>query len=115
MKYSTLAPILAIGVAVSTAFVANAAKADPSYGLGVSFIFGGGQSDIAIGAKVFADDQPQNETLSLGLDYKINAQSFRPNVGVAYFDNDVYGDINIGYDLGAQGIDFGVGVGAWSN
>ena len=115
MKYSKLAPIMAIGVAMTTALAARAAKADPSYGLGVSFIFGGGQNDVAIGAKVFSDDTPQNGAVSVGLDYKIGSQSFRPNIGAAYFDNDAYGDISIGYDLGAQGIDFGIGVGAWTD
>ncbi|MDU8926248.1 hypothetical protein RXV86_02515 [Alisedimentitalea sp. MJ-SS2] len=113
MKYSRLAPILAIGVAVTTALTAQSVKADPAFGFGLSYVFGGGSSDVAVGARVFSDDAPRNGALSIGLDYKIGSQSLRPNIGAAYLDDDVYGDVSIGYDFGAQGIDFGLGVGGW--
>lgn len=115
MKYSKLAPILAAAIAAATFAAAHSAKADPAYGLGLSYVFGNGGGDVAIGARVFSNDNPQEGAVSLGLDYKLASQSFRPNIGAAYLDDDVYGDISLGYDFGAGGVDFGVGLGGWSN
>ncbi|MDQ2089329.1 hypothetical protein [Marimonas arenosa] len=92
-----------------------AAQADPAYGIGLTYTFGAGGGDVAIGARVFSDDTPENGALSLGLDYKINSQSLRPSIGAAWLDRDVYGDLSLGYDFGAQSVDFGLGLGGWSN
>ena len=114
MKYRKVAPILAVMIALGTWATAQAAKADPAYGFGISVTFGAGSgADFAIGARVFSDDQPQNGAASIGLDYKINSQSLRPNIGAVWLDDDIYGDLSIGYDFGAQDIDFGLGVGGW--
>jgi len=105
----------ATGVAAILAATAFAlpAQADPAYGFGVSYVFGGGGGDVAVGARIFSDDTPEDGALSLGLDYKINSQSLRPAIGAAYLDNDVYGEVSVGFDTGAQAIDFGLGVGGW--
>lgn len=89
-----------------------AAQADPSFGFGVSFIFGG---DVAVGVRVFSDDRAERGALALGLDYKLRAQSWRPNVGAAYLDEDWYVDLSLGYDFSAQSVDFGGGLGLTSN
>ncbi|MEZ5714988.1 MAG: hypothetical protein R3D85_07350 [Paracoccaceae bacterium] len=115
MKYKSLAPLLAAAIAIGSWLVAHPVKADPAYGLGLSYTFGSGGGDVAIGARVFSDNNPQNAVGSIGLDYKINSQSFRPNIGAAWLDNDVYGDLSLGYDFGAQGVDFGVGIGGWAD
>ena len=115
MKYSKLAPLLALGIAAATWVVAHEAHADPAYGLGLSYTFGSSDSDVAIGARVFSDDSPQNGAASLGLDYKLRAQSWRPNIGAAWLDDDVYGDLSLGFNTGASNIDFGVGLGGWTN
>lgn len=104
-----------LATALAAFALAPAAQADPAFGLGLSYVFGGGGGDIAIGARVFSDDTPRDGVLSLGVDYKINSQSLRPSIGAAYLDDDVYGDLSLGYDFGAQNIDFGVGLGGWSN
>ncbi|WP_322865365.1 hypothetical protein U5922_003635 [Aquicoccus sp. G2-2] len=106
---------LAASLATTLAAIAPMAQADPAVGFGLSYVFGGNTGgDVAVGARVFSDDTKQNAVASLGLDYKINSGSWRPNVGAAWLDNNVYGDLSIGYDLGARGIDFGAGLGGWS-
>lgn len=107
MKHTAIAAILA-----ATAFAAPV-QADPAFGFGLSYVFGGGGGDVAIGARVFSDDSPQNGVAAIGLDYKINSQSLRPSVGAAWLDNDIYGDLSLGYDFGAQSVDFGAGLGGW--
>ena len=106
---------LVTALAMTAGFAAPAVQADPAFGLGFSFVFGGGNNDVAFGARVFSDDTPQNGAVSLGLDYKFGSNSFRPNIGAAYLDNDVYGDLSIGYDIGAGAMDFGIGLGGWGN
>lgn len=88
------------------------AVADPSFGFGISYVFGG---DVAIGVRVFSDDKPDRGALALGLDYKLRGQSWRPSVGAAYLDEDWYVDLSLGYDFGAQNIDFGAGLGLTNN
>ncbi|WP_372611141.1 hypothetical protein [Aquicoccus sp.] len=105
--------VVASGLAL--AISAPALQADPSFGFGISYVFGGGSSDVAVGARVFSDDEPNEGAVSLGLDYKLGSQSVRPNIGAAYLDDDVYGDVSLGYDFGAKGVDFGVGLGGWSD
>jgi len=80
--------------------------AGPSFGLGVSFIFGGG---IAVGAKVFSTDQPKEGAVSLGIDYKLESQTWRPNVGLAYLQDDFYVDLSLGLDGGY--VDYSAGIG----
>lgn len=111
MKQFAIAASLAAGL---TAAAAPVAHADPAFGFGISYVFGGsGGGDIALGAKVFSDDTSGDAALSLGLDYKLQSQSFRPNIGVAYMENDWYSDLSVGYDLGAGAVDFGLGAGGW--
>ncbi|KAA0920345.1 hypothetical protein FLO80_04335 [Aquicoccus porphyridii] len=106
---------IALASGLALALSAPALQADPAFGLGVSYVFGGGTSDVAIGARAFSDDTPHEGVVSLGLDYKLGSQSLRPNIGAAYLDDDVYGDVSLGYDFGTKGVDFGVGLGGWGN
>ncbi|WP_283427470.1 hypothetical protein [Shimia sagamensis] len=87
----------------------GAANADPSFGFGLTYIFGG---DWAVGVRVFHDDEPESAVLALGFDYKFGSQSFRPTVGAAYLDEDFYIDFSLGYDTRLQALDYGIGVGA---
>ncbi|MGR3714628.1 MAG: hypothetical protein ACU0A6_16080 [Shimia sp.] len=99
-------------VAVAIGFMPVTAKADPAFGFGVSFIFGG---DVAIGVRVFSDDRPERGALALGLDYKTKSKSFRPSVGAAYLEEDFYVDLSLGLDLKTQDVDYGIGLGLTSN
>lgn len=100
-----------ISSAVLAAFLlgSGAAKADPSFGFGLTYVFGG---DWAVGVRVFHDDEPESAVLALGADYKFGSRSFRPTVGAAYLDEDYYIDFSLGYDIKAQALDYGFGFGA---
>lgn len=98
--------------ALAVLLSAPAARADVGFGFGFTFIFGG---DVAFGGKVFSTDKPESAALSLGVDYKLTSGSFRPNVGVAYLDEDFYVDLNAGYDINAGDMDFGIGAGGLGN
>ncbi len=87
----------------------STAQADPSFGFGLTYVFGG---DWALGVRVFHDDEPESAVLALGFDYKFGSQAFRPTIGAAYLDEDFYIDFSLGYDTRLQALDYGIGVGA---
>ncbi|MDA5555747.1 hypothetical protein [Shimia sp. MMG029] len=96
-------------LALSAALAAPmAAQAEPSFGFGVTFVFGG---DVAAGIRIFSDDEPESAVLALGADYKFGSGSLRPTVGAAYLDEDFYVDFSLGYDVGIGALDYGVGIG----
>ncbi|MBO9397110.1 hypothetical protein J7400_10490 [Shimia sp. R9_2] len=83
-------------------------QADPSFGFGVTLVFGG---DVAAGVRVFSDDEPESAVLAIGADYKFGSGAIRPTVGAAYLDEDFYVDFSLGYDLGIGALDYGIGIG----
>ncbi|CUH53701.1 hypothetical protein [Shimia marina] len=87
----------------------GAVQAEPAFGFGLSYVFGG---DWALGVRVFHDNEPDEVKLALGADYKFGSGSFRPTVGVAYLADDYYLDLSLGYDTGTQALDYGLGLGA---
>ena len=98
------------GVALAAILTGSgAAQADPSFGFGLTYVFGG---DWALGVRVFHDDEPESAVLALGFDYKFGSQAFRPTIGAAYLDEDFYIDFSLGYDTRLQALDYGIGVGA---
>ncbi len=103
--------ILATGALAALLASAAPVLAGPSFGLGLSFIFGGG---VAVGGRVFSTDKPQSGALSLGVDYNFRNGSIRPNIGAAYLDNDVYTDFSVGVDMLTRNADFGIGIGGLS-
>ena len=104
-------PVLAFGLAVILALPRPVA-AGPSFGLGLSFVFGGG---VAVGARVFSTDEPQSGALSLGVDYNFTSQSIRPTIGVAYLDDSAYIDFSVGLDTTTSQLDYGMGIGGLMN
>ncbi|SLN16591.1 hypothetical protein PSA7680_00467 [Pseudoruegeria aquimaris] len=85
------------------------ALADPTASINLSWVFGEG---VAIGVKAFSNDESGEAAATIGLDYLFSAQQLRPNVGVAYIDDDFF----IGADIGMLNTDwssfnFGIGVG----
>lgn len=88
------------------------ALADPALGFGISFVSTG---EVAIGFRVFADNQASRGTLAVGLDYKLESESLRPTIGAAWLEDDYYADLSVGYDSGSNRIDFGAGIGLAGN
>ncbi|MGA6106058.1 hypothetical protein [Pseudomonas solani] len=88
-----------------------AQASDIGFGVGVSYVFGGG---VAAGVKAFSDDQDNEMVGSVGLDYLFASSAFRPNIGVAYQGEGYFSGGDVGYNLQTQALDFGAGAG-WSN
>lgn len=103
--------VLAFGLA-TISVLPRPVAAEPSFGLGVSFVFGGG---IVLGARVFSTDNPQSGAVSLGVDYNFTSRSIRPSIGVAYLDDNAYVDFSIGLDTTTNNLDFGIGAGGLMN
>mgnify|MGYP000158442980 CR=1 FL=1 len=101
--------IFAAGLLGSALIGGSAAVADPSFGVGLTYTFGG---DWGVGVRMFHDDEPESAVLAIGADYKFGSQAFRPTVGAAYLDEDFYLDFSLGYDTRIQALDYGVGLGA---
>ena len=101
MKSIVLSGALAAMVAVSAPVAAQ-----PSFGFGVSYVFGGG---VALGARVFSTDKPKSAAVSLGIDYRFDSATWRPNVGAAYLDDSFYVDLSLGLSGGY--VDYGAGIG----
>lgn len=70
---------------------------------------------MAVGVRVFSDDEAERGAFAIGLDYKLRSNSWRPNAGVAYLDEDFYIDLSVGYDFNAGEVDFGAGLGLTNN
>ena len=103
MKNIVLSGALAAMIAVPAPVTA-----DPSFGFGISFIFGGG---VAVGGRIFSTDKPQKGALSLGLDYMFGSGAWRPLVGVAYLDDNYYLDFSLGLGTQSGELDYGIGIG----
>lgn len=105
--------ILTASAAVALA-AALPASADPSVGIGATFLFGGNSAasgEFGIGARVFSTDKEDHGAVSIGVDYVPASNRWRPTVGGAYlFDNTFLG-LDIGYGLFGGGVDFGVSGG----
>ncbi|MBU2966151.1 hypothetical protein Q4508_06430 [Amphritea sp. 2_MG-2023] len=100
---------LSLAALVAASLVAPIAQADAGFGAGVTYVFGGGW---AVGVKVFTDDEEDKAVGSLGLDYLVGSGAWRPNVGVGYLGENIYGDLSAGYNFDGGTWSFGVGAGA---
>lgn len=91
--------------------VASPAIADPTIGFGLSITFGAGQTNTAVGLRVFSDDRRDTVVASVGVDYSITNQSWRGTLGPAYLGDSAYIslDLGIGFSDGAIGVGIGVG------
>ncbi len=102
IKYKFLATALA------AALVTSMAHADAGVGAGLTYVFGEG---FAVGLKVFTDDEEDKGVGSVGLDYMVGSGAWRPNVGVGYLGDNIYGDLTAGYNLQSSSWNFGIGAG----
>ncbi len=100
---------LSLVTAVAVSLAAPIAQADAGVGAGITYVFGKG---VAVGLKLFTNDEEDKAVGSVGLDYVIKSGAWRPNVGVGYLGDNIYGDVNAGYNYKTGEWDFGIGVGA---
>lgn len=100
LRHSLLASVLMLSSA--------SALADTGVGAGVSYVFGQG---MAVGVKIFSDDEESEVVASAGVDYLINARTWRPNIGIGYLGNSYYSDVTVGYSLKESSFDFAVSGG----
>ncbi|RTE65887.1 hypothetical protein EH243_09370 [Amphritea opalescens] len=100
---------LSVAAIVAASLAVPVAQADAGFGAGITYVFGEG---VAVGVKIFTDDEEDKAVGSLGLDYVVNSGAWRPNVGVGYLGDNIYGDLSAGYNLGAGTWSFGAGAGA---
>jgi hypothetical protein len=84
-------------------------QADAGIGAGVTYVF---RQGVAVGVKLFSNDKEDKVVGTAGLDYMLGTGSWRPNVGIGYLGDKVYGDINASYNFQSGIWDFGVGAGA---
>lgn len=98
---------------LSSFFLASTAHADIGFGVGATLVYGDKTGfDIGVGPKLFSTNEEKKVTASAGIDYLVKSSAFRPNIGVSYlFKEDAYADINVGYNLAAKEINYGLGFG----
>ena len=88
--------------------LSNASQADITYGVGITWV---PKKGVAVGARIFSDDEEDSTVASLGVDYEINSKSWRPAAGVAYLGDSAYGEVSLGYNLVKKEVDWGIGAG----
>ncbi|NGM44307.1 hypothetical protein G5B31_02010 [Rhodobacter sp. SGA-6-6] len=103
--------ILALTSACLLAF-STPVLADPAVGLGLSFSFGGGQSQTGIGLRVFSDDEEDSFAASAGLDYIFGSGAWRGTVGGAYLGDNSYVGLDVGLNFNGGGVNYGISAGA---
>lgn len=100
---------LAVTLILATSALTSMAHADLGYGFGATWVFGSTQDKgLAIGPKLFTANEEDKIAGSLGLDYVFKTSSIRPSIGISYlFKEDMYTNLNVGYDLKDQKVNFG--------
>ncbi|GGK75958.1 hypothetical protein [Amphritea balenae] len=84
------------------------AHAEVGFGAGVSYVFGEG---VAVGLRVFSDNEEGKGVGLIGLDYMPGTGGVRPSVGIAYLGENVYGELNTGYNNQKGEWNLGIGAG----
>ncbi|MFC3615609.1 hypothetical protein ACFORG_17770 [Lutimaribacter marinistellae] len=102
--------VLAAGLALATA---SPVAADPTFGVGLTFVFGDGNGP-GLTVKVFSDDEEDSVVASLGIDYLFQANRWRPNIGVAYLGEGWYIGPDLGLVLGDDQASVGISAG-WAD
>ncbi len=97
------------GTAFAALLMPMQSHADPTASIAFSWVFGEG---FAIGVKAFSNDESGKAAATLGLDYLFAAEEWRPNVGVAYLDDDFFIDLNVGVlNSDFSQVNVGIGIG----
>jgi hypothetical protein len=91
----------------------NAFAADLTWGIGLTWV---PSSGVAVGAKVFSDDEEDSPFGSLAIDYFVSGRSkgsWRPSLGLGYQGRSAFVDANVGLTSGE--LDWGISVGYVEN
>jgi hypothetical protein len=110
MAQRVMAPCLAATLGLGL-MLATAAKADPTYGVGLTVQFGSGQVNTGIGIRVFSDDRRDRVVAAAGLDYMFATGAWRGSLGPAYLGDDLYLSLDLGIDLTNRSPEIGVSFG----
>ena len=102
--------LYALAASLCTA-IAAPVSADPTFGIGFSLSFGGGQPQLGAGVRLFSDDDEDEVAASVGLDYVFTTQSLRPTIGAAYLMDDSYIGLDLGFNPAVKSFDFGASAG----
>ena len=102
-----------IPILLSSGIITTIAHAEIGFGVGLTYTLGKHENTgLAIGPKIFTNNKEKKVVASAGIDYLIKSSSFRPNIGISYlFKENLYTDLNIGYNLSAGKKDFGISIG----
>ena len=109
-RFSPTLRRLALTCALPALLTAPAA-ADPTFGIGLTFTFGGGTPQTGVGFRIFSDDEEDSAVGSIGLDYLFQDESWRGSVGVAYLGSNGYVGADVGFGFGDGNFSFGLGAG----
>ncbi|MFT6913891.1 MAG: hypothetical protein ACJAWL_000177 [Motiliproteus sp.] len=111
MEYRMSLKKLSLATIAAASLMTPMAQGDAGVGAGMTYVFGQG---VAVGMKVFTNDKEDHAVGSAGLDYMLGTGAWRPNVGVGYLGDNVYGDLNAGYDYQKGTWNLGVSAGTGS-
>ena len=100
---------LTLAALLTAATFSPLSHADAGFGAGLTYVFGEG---FAVGLKVFSDDQEDKAVAAIGIDYMLTSGAWRPNAGVGYLGDNIYGDFSAGYNYQTGAWNFGLGGGA---
>ncbi len=99
---------LSVAALLASSVLSQTAQADVGFGAGITYVFGQG---VAVGLKAFTSNDEDEAAGSVGVDYLLGSGTWRPNVGISYLGDNLYGDFNAGYNYQQGSWSFGVGAG----
>ena len=98
--------------AIAACLFASQSMAEPTVGLGLSFVFGqGGAPETGVGVRLLSDNDKGHDVFTGGVDYLISNNRWRGTVGVARKLSKSYVGVDLGFGLRGEGMDLGLSVG----
>lgn len=90
------------------------AVADPAIGVGLTLVFGQGQTQTGVGLRVFSTNEEDSAAATIGVDYLFGSGGVRPTLGLAYIGSGVFIGADAGFNLNGGGVSFGLS-GGWAD
>lgn len=91
------------------------AEADPAFGVGLSFVFGGSSSassnQTGLAVRLFSDDAEDDFVGALGFNYQFGTGTISPTAGIAYLGSNTFVGLDMGLGLDGSGVNFGLSGG----